>query len=153
MLLCKGSSDCLCIRHSYCFAVNTKRKGCGCIGDEKRKESCKLGFFCCDWGLIKPRPSSAVVRSNSCAAIVSPASLAARNSFRSRFAHAYAPSFRSIPSAVAAWLLLPALLSTRFWMARSFFVAAQEIDRGPAPGTTITTTVKTTTTYEASLEV
>jgi len=34
--------------------VNTPHKGCGCTGDEDRGECCKIGCFCCDFGLIWP---------------------------------------------------------------------------------------------------
>lgn len=54
LLLCKGSCDFICLRHACCCALNTPPRGCGCVGDERRGELCKVGCCCCDVGLVVP---------------------------------------------------------------------------------------------------
>jgi hypothetical protein len=54
ILLCKGEDDCLCLRHSYCIAVNTPHKDVCCTTDKQRGEVCKLALFCCDLALVYP---------------------------------------------------------------------------------------------------
>ena len=54
ILLCKGAEDCLCVRHSFCCAINTPNKGMGLTTEKDRGECCKIGCFCCDLGLIWP---------------------------------------------------------------------------------------------------
>ncbi len=62
---CVGTHDCLCIRHSFCCAVDVPPRGLG-ITTNKEDEICKLGLFCCDIGIITPSALWAGVHQHCC---------------------------------------------------------------------------------------
>ena len=50
-----SQGDCLCLRSGCCLAANTPSRGCGMTTDKEAGECCKIGCFCCDYGLIAPQ--------------------------------------------------------------------------------------------------
>lgn len=54
LLCCKCSEDFLCLRCSSCLACDAPSRGCGCVGDSRRGELCKIGCFCCNMGIAVP---------------------------------------------------------------------------------------------------
>ena len=51
---CKGKSECLCLTSENCCAVNEEPVGVGLVTNPENKECCKLGFYCCAYGLKMP---------------------------------------------------------------------------------------------------
>jgi len=58
--------DCLCCRNACCISTTATPLGCGSIGDKEQGECCKIGAFCCEWGLIKCTTSSLCVGASAC---------------------------------------------------------------------------------------
>ncbi|KAL7577620.1 hypothetical protein ACA910_015139 [Epithemia clementina (nom. ined.)] len=54
-LLCHGSGDFLCLRSAHCMAAGVEPRGVGCVGEKDKGECCKIGCYCCDYGLVTPR--------------------------------------------------------------------------------------------------
>ena len=53
VVLCVDEEECLCIRSSWCCAAGVPDKGVGCVTEED--ECCKIGLYCCNWGLLVPK--------------------------------------------------------------------------------------------------
>ena len=53
---CAGVSEMLCLRSTYCLAVDAPPRSVGCgHGDALQGECCKCGVYCLDCAVIKPR--------------------------------------------------------------------------------------------------
>lgn len=66
VLLHVGSGDCLCLRSSVCCAIGASHKGCGMTTDASKGECCKIGCFCCDYGLVQPQVLCSSARQTLC---------------------------------------------------------------------------------------
>lgn len=56
----RGQDECLCIRRTYCFEPcgcnnGTQPRGIGLVTEPEQGEFCKIGAYCCDYALVKPR--------------------------------------------------------------------------------------------------
>jgi len=47
--------DFLCIRSGCCLALGVDDRGVGMVTKEGKGEICKIGLYCCDLGLVKPK--------------------------------------------------------------------------------------------------
>eukprot|EP00977_Amphora_coffeiformis_P027127 scaffold34110_cov183-Amphora_coffeaeformis.AAC.5 len=63
---CAGTSECLCLRSTYCLAVGAVPRSVGCGHDPIRGECCKCGVYCCDCALVQPRLCCGVARQTLC---------------------------------------------------------------------------------------
>jgi hypothetical protein len=53
VLCCVQEHECLCLRSSGCLAIDVPDRGIGLVTEED--ECCKLGFYCCNYGLVWPQ--------------------------------------------------------------------------------------------------
>mmetsp|Transcript_4406 Transcript_4406/g.5784 ORF Transcript_4406/g.5784 Transcript_4406/m.5784 type:complete len:154 (+) Transcript_4406:91-552(+) len=52
---CYHHRDFLCIRFSLCLALGVDSRGVGVVTESNKGEICKIGLYCCDLGLVKPK--------------------------------------------------------------------------------------------------
>ena len=63
---CVGVSECLCVRSTYCLAVDAVPRSVGFSQDPDRGECFKCGVYCCDCALIQPRVCCGFARQTLC---------------------------------------------------------------------------------------
>eukprot|EP00535_Pseudo-nitzschia_heimii_P001451 CAMPEP_0197184110 /NCGR_PEP_ID=MMETSP1423-20130617/9205_1 /TAXON_ID=476441 /ORGANISM="Pseudo-nitzschia heimii, Strain UNC1101" /LENGTH=174 /DNA_ID=CAMNT_0042634841 /DNA_START=215 /DNA_END=739 /DNA_ORIENTATION=- len=65
---CRGESEIICLKHAFCLSATAfDSLGCGLTTErhENSNEICKIGLFCCDFGIVQPKTVCQVV-SNTC---------------------------------------------------------------------------------------